>query len=221
MRVALKQDLIAVSDGTGESYGGNQLLLSDETERSVGCGVVAALDLLLYLSRYHGASVRLPEIPSAADVVSSAEYARLAHALRRRFLLLIPGHGISGLALAVGLNRCFRKNALPYAAAWGVPYRRLWAEMESMLGRDIPVILAIGPNYPRLWQRHALALHENGREGAAARAHYVTVTGMDDERLRVSSWGRRYEIRRDEFLSYAKKHSARLFCNILVIRRRL
>ena len=56
--------------------------------------------------------------------------------------------------------------------------------------------------------------------GPQTHAHYVTVTGADSDWLQISSWGKRYYIRKDDYLSYVKRHSARLFSNILYIREK-
>lgn len=219
MNVELRHPYVSVALARGESYGGNQTLLSDKTERTVGCGVVAGLDLLLYLARWHGAEARLlqAETLPEAGAIPLEKYIRLAHRLRKAYLPLIPGQGVNGFVLALGLERCFAANRLPYIASWGVPYRRLWSEIERMLSRDLPVILSVGPNFPLLWQRRALRLYEEkgAPSGETVRGHYLTVTGMDDDWLQVSSWGRRYFIRREEYLSYVADHSARLFSNIL------
>jgi hypothetical protein len=225
MKIELKHPYLSVAYAQGESYGGSQSQQPDRTEQAVGCGVIAALDLLLYLSRFHGAPVSLirAEALPGEGPLPPEQYKRLAHLLRKAYLPLVPGHGINGVLLALGLDRCFWKDRLPYRAFWGVPYRRLWDEMARMLDQDLPVILAVGPNFPLLWQRHALRLYRGTDEGAAAgaavHAHYLTVTGMDDAWLRVSSWGQLFYIRRSEFLSYVSAHSARLLSNILVLRR--
>lgn len=95
-----------------------------------------------------------------------------------------------------------------------------------MLREDIPVILSIGPNFPLLWQKKELTLHIQTNEGSfypgpATHAHYVTVTGMDDTWLQISSWGRKYFINRNEYLQYVKAHSARLVSNILYVKKKV
>ena len=223
MRTELKHPYVSVACARGESYGGDQSLLGDRTEQTVGCGVVAALDLLLYLSRCHGATARLlRETPPEDGAISAETYKRLAHQLRKAYLPLIPGQGINGILLAVGLDRVFLGDGLPYLARWGVPYRRLWSETERMLAEDIPVILSVGPNFPKLWQHRALSMYDE-TDGRASRetvhAHYLTVTGMDGEWLQASSWGRRCFLRREEYLAYVAAHSARLFSNILIVKK--
>ena len=94
-----------------------------------------------------------------------------------------------------------------------------------MLERDLPVVISVGPNLPLIWQRHKLRFYIKTPSGSylpgpQTLAHYVTVTGMDEEWLRVSSWGRMYYINRREYLLYVKEHSAKLVSNILVIRKK-
>jgi hypothetical protein len=45
----------------------------------------------------------------------------------------------------------------------------------------------------------------------------VTVTGMDDEWLQIASWGKRYFIRRCEYMEYIRKNSSYFASNILHI----
>ena len=57
----------------------------------------------------------------------------------------------------------------------------------------------------------------DGTYVAASRvkAHYMTVTAMDDTWLTVSSWGRPYYIHRGEYEDYGKKHSIALVNNLV------
>ena len=89
--------------------------------------------------------------------------------------------------------------------------------------RDIPVILAVGPNFPLFWQKNNLPFYRRELDGTlvkscTARAHYVVVTGMDEEWLRISSWGREYYINREEYMAYGRKHSLPILNSIAVIR---
>ena len=79
-----------------------------------------------------------------------------------------------------------------------------------------PVVLAVA------FDRNNVFTYPGGKRdsGATAHAHYLTVTGMDDTWLRVSTWGRMCRIRREEYLAYVAAHSARLLSNILVIQSR-
>ncbi len=226
MEHSLKNAYISVQSGSAASYGGNQMLLENKTERTVGCGVIAALDLLLYLSRCHeSASARMLIQQAPEDPILLPDYLTLVRFLRKRYIPLIPGHGINGLTLALGINACFLHYRLPYVAFWGVSYTRLWTAIRDMLDQDIPVIFSIGPNFPLFWQHHKLRFYTKTadgayRHGAQTHAHYVMITGLDEEWLRISSWGKLYYIRREEYLAYVREHSARLVSNIMLIKKR-
>lgn len=227
MALALREPYISVSNQGKSSYGGNQMLSDSKTEREVGCGVVAGLDLLLYLTRYHlqraDCGLKLPA-PTSGPIPAS-QYYLLLSSLRRKFLPLIPGRGINGLMLALGLNACFIKNRLPFLATWGVPYSRLWSSIRQMLENDIPVIFSIGPNFPLFWQQQKLPLYLRNADGvyapvAKTHSHYVMITGIDEDWVQISSWGKQYYINRLEYERYVKEHSARLFSNILYIKKK-
>ena len=53
----------------------------------------------------------------------------------------------------------------------------------------------------------------------STKAHFVTITGMDEEWLRISSWGKEYFINRREYDDYVKTHSTWLVSNIGLVRR--
>ena len=227
MRHELKNPYISVSNGPVISYGGNQMCSPNKTERKVGCGAVAALDLFLYLFRYHlGRDQADRALPfPAAWPMDQEQYLALLRFFRKKYFPLIPGHGINGLSLALGVNAFFLKNRLPFLAVWGVPYRKLWDAIREMLERDIPVVFSVGPNFPVFWQHHKLRFYVRRADGdyvpgPQTHAHYVTITGMDEQWLQIASWGRRYYIRRDEYMDYVKKYSARFVSNILYIHKK-
>ena len=227
MLFQLKSPYLSVSNGKIVSYGGNQMGSANKTERSVGCGVVAALDLFLYLCRYHSnLKQRCTEslFPTAWPL-DQQQYLSLLHYFRKKYFPLIPGHGINGLSLAIGVNAFFFKYRLPFFAVWGVPYAKLWSSIREMLEQDIPVIFSVGPNFPLFWKHHQLRFYVQRSDGAYipgphTHSHYVTITGMDEQWLQIASWGRKYYINRMEYLAYVKEHSARLVSNILYIRKK-
>ena len=206
-------------------YGGAQNLLPRKSIRDSGCGLISSANLLAYLTRFHDLRDGLFDQIIRLDPIPLTDFNRACMRLCRGFLRPLPRVGMTGTGVAMGLNREFRRRNIPYRASWCFRARPMWERMESMLCRDLPVILAIGPNLPRFWRRKKLALYRRKPDGsmrpaARIKAHFVTVTAMDGEWLTVSSWGREFYINRAEYADYAKRFSSPWFSNILLLRER-
>lgn len=206
------------------TYGGSQLLSDSAVIKKCGCGVVAAADLFIYAHRFRvGCHCDMFEGLGRVLGVPLKEYNNVLHALSRRYFPLTPPFGINGLGLVCGMNLYFKTHSWSLRAQWGVRYCELWQSIESMLDDDIPVIIAVGPNMPRFWQDNRLGLYTRLPDGnyksiGAVKAHYMTVTAIDDDYLTVSSWGRRYYISRCEYDAYTRAYSNGLLCNIVYIK---
>ncbi len=217
MEMKLYHPYPAVYTSEGMSVGGSQIWSGNRVVRKCGCGPVAAYDLYCYLKNYHSGQ---PYDPAR----NTAEYcSRLEKVQRRYFPLLYPS-GINGYLLTMGLNRLFHDSALPWHASWCSSGSLLFERIKAMLSEDIPVILSIGPNFPFFWQKHTLPLYQKNRRGILQRAtavcgHYVTVLAIDSDCMTVSSWGRQYIIRLDEYRAFVRKHSNSLFSNIVLIKK--
>ena len=210
---SLQREYVRIERDGKLSYGGNQMWAEDKTLQMCGCGLVAVLDTLLYLSGKQ-------EKP-----ISLEEYNRQLKKLYRVYFPLIWPFGVNGLMMAAGMNLLLRKYKLPYRAFWAVSGRKFWDRLEELLKQDLPVIFSVGPNFPAVWSRHRLPLYARRADGSyyqanSAKAHYITATGFDEEWLRVSSWGREYYIRRQEYDEYIRKHSAYFVSNLLVLREK-
>lgn len=210
--IGLKKQYPQIKKGASLFYGGSQMLSERETIRKCACGPVAALDLTLYLEP------QSPQFP-----IPLAEYNQELERICRRYFPLLPPFGINGIALVWGLNRLLREKHLPYRAVWAASGARLWERVEDMLERDLPVILAVGPNFPVFWMKHHLDFYVRTPDGrfvrsTATKGHYVTATGIDESWVRISSWGREYYINRAEYDRYVKKYSNYLFSNIVLLR---
>ncbi len=206
-------------------YGGAQSLLPRKSIRNSGCGLISSANLLAYLTRFHDTRDDLFDRIIRLDPIPLAEFNRACMRLCRGFLRPLPHIGMTGTAVALGLNREFRRRGIPYRAAWCFRAKPMWQRMEAMLRADLPVILAIGPNLPRFWRHKKLNLYRPRTDGtmqpaARTNAHFVTVTAMDDEWLIISSWGREYYLNRAEYEDYAKRYSSPWFCNILLLREK-
>ncbi len=206
----LKSPYISVMTAHGPSYGGSQMWSSNQVMKKCGCGIVAAQDIILYLRKSNTRTVN--------------EYCEELDYLRHHYFPLIYPSGINGFMLARGLNKLFRRSALPYHASWAMEGEKLLTRIREMIRKDCPVILSIGPNFPLLWHKNALVFYRripNGRleKSTQALGHYVVVTGISDEWLQVSSWGRCYFLNIQEYRNYVKQNSNYLFSNIVYIQK--
>ncbi len=190
---ALRHPWPSVQEGEVLSYGGCQGWLEGETARKSGCGLVAATDLLLYLHRHREgcASRAFQGLPESGPIPAEV-YRHCARRLQRKYFPLARSFGLNAFVLALGMERFFWDYHIPCHARWGVPGWRFWQDIQSMLERDLPVILCVGVSFPLPWGKGKLDFYQRQPDGeyrsvTATRAHYVTVTGMDGEWLRVSS----------------------------------
>ncbi len=211
--IRLKRDLIQVIDDAQISYGGNQNFWKDNTMRGYGCGVIAVANLLVYKNL-------VPNLETTGKSISKTDYMNICELLKKRYLPIIPYFGINGIELSIGVNAYFVTHGIDLAASWYVPSKRLFTEIAKMLEDDLPVIISAGPDFPRVWKRDRLNLYDaNSEKASSCRAHYMTVTAMDDKTLTVSSWGRKYYIDKSEFSEYVKSSSNAYLSSILKIRK--
>ena len=214
----------AVAGVHGVSFGGDQNASRDSTVRRCGCGVVAVTDLLLYLHLRHE-DCRLPPLRSVPldRPLTQEQYDKLLSRMRQKYIPIVYPFGTNGFALAAGLNRFWRRYGAPYRARWGVPKALFWETMEQMLGEDIPVILSVGMNFPRVWEQKKLNFYRVSGETSAVsnrvRAHFVVVTGLDEEWMEISTWGKLRNIRRSEYDEFREQHSGTLLSNLLYVHK--
>ena len=224
--LSLQHPYISIALPHGKSYGGGQQLSRDAMLRRCGCGVVAAADLLLYLTRWHShGAVDYFAGLLTDEPVPLPVYDALLRDLSRREFPMIPYAGINGVMLMAGMQLFFRRHGMPYTARWCIAPGRLWERIEEMLGADIPVIMSVGPNFPLIWGDKRVRFYAQTPTGgyvpaSRAKAHYFTVTGLDCEWLRISSWGRCYYLRRREFEDYVKHASTTIASNVLLVTRK-
>lgn len=204
-------------------YGGSQMLSPDKIFRKCGCGIVSAADLFLYMHRHHNnCHCDLFDRFNGCENISVDEFVPLYKKLSSYFTL-IPNFGISGIMLSLGTNAFFLHHGYPFYARWGVLPSRLWSSIEKMLEEDLPVLITVGPDFPRIWEKHSATMYcdtPSGRSRSTkVRAHFMTLTAMDDEWMYVSSWGKKYRILRKEYEFHMKNHASAISSNIILISR--
>ena len=205
------------------SYGGGQQYSNDPMIRRCGCGIIAATDLLLYLSAWHphGAIAYFDELLESRPI-SFPSYTRCISRIHQRYFPMIPYAGINGLMLMAGVQRFLHEQKMPYSARWCFSPGSLWSRTETMLRQDIPVVMSVGPNFPQIWGSRRVGFYIKTGDGsfipsAGAKQHYFTVTGMDKDWLRISSWGRQYYIFRKDFEEYVHRYSLSFVSNVLLV----
>lgn len=219
----LENEYVAVlPEGTKHfSYGGNQDWITHHPViQKNGCGLIAAADVLLYLTK------QSREKPGGVRI-SGEKYRQYVEGLFFHPFPVFPRLGLSGIFLMEGMNAEFRRRKLPFRAFWGVRPSRMKGEIIRMLAEDLPVIFSFGPSL--IGRRGSLRLFTPGeRTFRNVQNHYVVATGIrilknaggqDTCTLTVSSWGRKYEVDLAEWLRYIRKYSNPLFSNLLSIRR--
>ncbi len=211
MKQSLSYDYIRIKYENGsDTYGGNQKIHPDDGIKKDGCGPLAATDVLAYIEKNFE--------------YDHSEYEELTSRMCGKYFPYRANHGTSGFIIKKGLNRYFKEKNLPLKASWGVPRRRLYQAIAEQLSADLPVIITVGPKYPGIKPTHALSLYQKDSTGQlvpvkSTSGHYMTVTAMDGQWLKVSSWGDVYYINVREYLHYARKYSQYFFTNIICIRR--
>lgn len=111
----LKGEYISILKDGRLSYGGSQRWSDSPILRGYGCGVIAALDLLLYLARQR--EVGSAQSTLAGGPVPWTLYDRWARQLSRRYMPVVPPVGTNGWA--IGAERRVPASGDPSAGLLG------------------------------------------------------------------------------------------------------
>lgn len=224
--VKLKHPYITVKENHQSSFGGSQTWAKSRTLQKYGCGVVAGTDFLLYigLHKKYPVGTEFSRDKYLQGKLSRTVYLELLDKMRKHYFPVIPGLGMPWWVLIGGLNVYFLKNRIPLKTSFGVRRRNRDNRIRSMLVHDLPVILAVGPNFPIPWKRHKLAFYQKrGQEYIEAcrtAAHFVVITGMCGQWLEISSWGNKYYVNLKEYEEYVAHYSCPLVSNIIYMKKR-
>ncbi len=170
--IALKHSdyVPVIKDGT-IFYGGSQMWFPDDRWfrrdyilHNYGCGTIAISDLFLYLA-IHQDAYRNPITEAVLQGTDSANYSEYMDYVRK-----IDGYytktkrwlAVLGPKAATAINDYSRMFGLRLRARWrwSLTYYDMLEVMESMLFHDLPVILSIGPNTPKLWGKKGIPFYQ-------------------------------------------------------------
>ncbi len=158
-----------LKDGT-IYYGGCQMWFSDHRRYSkdyilhnYGCGTIATADLFLYLA-LHRKSFQT-EITALAinkeNKINHSDYIAYLRHINTEYTKTRPYLAVLGPAAAYAINSYSKDYGLGLKASWKwcLTYFDMYHLIEEMLRKDIPVILSIGPNTPKLWGRKGIPFY--------------------------------------------------------------
>ncbi len=174
-------------------YGGDQAMFAEERYRKLGCGIISAANIMVYLSacgRYHFT-------PKGEFSLAADDYMNFAEKLTKRF-----PPDVNGLRWM----RIYKKltgDGARYFPLFSTPAEYLFRIIEKSLKADCPLMISVydrkgSEMFPYSPDK---GLSDSGRE--LVHAHYMTVTGLDIKNgkrlIIVSSWGRRYAFDFDRY----------------------
>jgi hypothetical protein len=165
------------------SYGGSQMWLPDKVLLNSGCGVIAGLDAIMRLKGEES----LPKDDYINRFFDAKDYIRPIIVGKNRESRQLFGHEFLG-SFGVSAAR-FKKGVKKLAAKEGLkvkvkPFRfRWWEKIPRYLESGDPLIMLITAPF-----NNVAVVAPNGFRNMCG-FHWVTITGIEGDTLRVSSWG--------------------------------
>ena len=168
---ALRQpDYLPVIKNSDKYFGGSQMWFSTDHRYSkdyilhnYGCGTIATADFFLYLALQNKA-LRTPITALAIkqNEIDYIDYITCVYTVHKTYTKTKPFIAVLGPSVAHAINSYSGSYGLGLKAAWKwrLNYYDMYDRIEEMLGKDIPVILSIGPNTPRLWGKKGIPFYE-------------------------------------------------------------
>lgn len=239
------------------SYGGSQMWFANDNKLSkdyvicnYGCGTIAAADLFLYLALQDEA-LRSPETGIAIqnnNLIQYENYISYVRSINDNYINTHRIIAVLGPKLAIAISEYAKTNNFDYQASWKhkLNYYDMYQMMEEMLSEDIPVILSIGPNTPKIWGKEGISFYDkienpkvDGIDNSTdnvkpysyksvsqgINSHYVMVTALikDDITntimLRISSWGTQYYINYEEYRNYIETTGDTITSSIVYVNK--
>ncbi len=166
------QSYVPVVRNSKTSYGGSQMWFSKSNWNSIehiihtyGCGTIATADLFLYLAsqkKEYNTTLTAIALQDSMQILYD-NYLSYVLEVHNKYTKTKRYLAVLGPSLARAINNYSNQFTLGYVATWKwrLSYYEMLDQMESMLSQDIPVILSIGPNTPKLWGRHGISFYEH------------------------------------------------------------
>lgn len=177
---ALELGYLKIKTDSGYLYGGDQKLFSKAVTSS-GCGMIAACDVLLYLSEKSGKEIPFTEYAAFAEKLRDETF----YNGRRNFLGIFPRRLAKVLTEKSGREFAF----YPVRKLRGENGKKLEEIILCSLNAGVPVIVRVGFSFKGLPYKIKYPASGKSRTGKMS-WHYITVTGISESGvLTFSSWG--------------------------------
>lgn len=215
-----------------------------------GCGTIATADLFLYLALRNDAyrNSITDAVLQGLDSADYMDYIAYVKTIDRYYTNTRRWIAVIGPKIAAAFNSYCKAYHMNFRATWrlSLSFYDMLDAIEEMLSLDLPVILSIGPNTPKLWGNTGIKFYQQYTALVSAKnsvnpevetktvfryreimkdinRHYVTVTGLwkDPEAtsmmLSISSWGKKYYINYEEYREYINEYGGTFTSSILHI----
>lgn len=153
-------------------YGGSQMWFSadrwhskDYILHNYGCGTIATADMFLYLA-LQNERLKSPEteiaLKNGSCPISYENYDPYVRRINDDYTKTQRIIAVLGTKIASAINAYSNYYGFGYQASWKLKltYYDMLDIIEDMLSQDIPVILSIGPNTPKLWGKQGIPFYE-------------------------------------------------------------
>lgn len=171
---------LKINTGGGYLYGGDQKLFGKAVSSS-GCGMIAACDVLLWLSGKSGGEISFPEYAVFAEKLRDETF----YKGRKNFLGIFPRRLAKILTEKSGRKFTY----FPARKLRGKNGKKLEEIISRSLSGGAPVIVRVGFSFKGL--PYKIKYPASGKVRAGKMSwHYITVTGVSESGvLTFSSWG--------------------------------
>lgn len=177
----MELEYVTIKTAGGLMYGGDQKLFGADVRKS-GCGMIAACDMILFLS--------------GEKQQSFAEYGKFVEDIRDKeaYKKTTNPLGLSPFKTARLINRHSPNNHFAFFSNVFFSEKRLADFIERSIAAGLPVILRIGANGKKLPYNIVYPASGGRMASGYMTWHYITVTGISRDTLTFSSWGGKGEM---------------------------
>lgn len=173
---------LKINTGGGYLYGGDQKLFGKAVSSS-GCGMIAACDMLLWLSGKSGGEISFSEYAVFAEKLRDETF----YKGRKNFFGIFPRRLAKILTEKSGRKFTY----FPARKLRGKNGKKLEEIISRSLSGGAPVIVRVGFSFKGLPYKIKYPASGKVRSGKMS-WHYITVTGVSESGvLTFSSWGGR------------------------------